>query len=230
VLVAPCAGACVPPSVVCAGVPLDGALALGGVVAEPVLVAAPFAPPDCEIEGGPATDTVLVAEPHPPRSAPAHPASTITGTEGRASLIVRMVFGAVGAPPRSRSDRVHAQASGTASAADPRHQTGRGERDRIGERCHPRRSARSMSQTQTQLPGQDEPKAHRSRRERARSAALIVLAVAITAFAVLNLGEVKVNWIVGSGKAPLIIVIAVALLVGVLLTHFAERRAGKHHH
>jgi uncharacterized integral membrane protein len=86
--------------------------------------------------------------------------------------------------------------------------------------------------SQTQIPGQDEPKGHpsRSRRERARTAALIVLAALITAFAVLNLGDVKVNWIVGSGKAPLIIVIAIALLVGVLLSHFAERRAGKHNH
>jgi uncharacterized integral membrane protein len=82
--------------------------------------------------------------------------------------------------------------------------------------------------SQTQIPGQDEPKARRSRREQARTAALIVLAALITAFAVLNLGEVKVNWIVGSGRAPLIIVIAIALLVGILLTHFAERRASKH--
>jgi uncharacterized integral membrane protein len=78
-----------------------------------------------------------------------------------------------------------------------------------------------------QIPGRDEAKARPSRREQARRAALIVLAALITAFAVLNLGDVKVNWIVGSGRAPLIIVIAIALLVGVLLTHFAERRAGK---
>jgi uncharacterized integral membrane protein len=83
-----------------------------------------------------------------------------------------------------------------------------------------------MSQAQT--PEQHESKAPASRRERARTAALLILAALITAFAVLNLGDVKVNWIVGSGRAPLIIVIAVALLVGVLLTHFAERRAGKH--
>jgi uncharacterized integral membrane protein len=82
-----------------------------------------------------------------------------------------------------------------------------------------------MSQAQT--PEQHESKARSSRREQLRRAALLFLAVAITAFAVLNLGEVKVNWIVGSGKAPLIVVIAIALLVGVLLTHFAERRASK---
>ena len=81
--------------------------------------------------------------------------------------------------------------------------------------------------SQTQIPGQDQPKARPSRRERARTVALLALAVAITAFAVLNLGEVKVNWIVGSGRVPLIVVIAIALLVGILLTHFAERRASK---
>jgi uncharacterized integral membrane protein len=80
-----------------------------------------------------------------------------------------------------------------------------------------------------QIPGQDGPKgARRSRRERARGGALIVVAVAITLFAVLNVDEVKVNWLVGSGEAPLIIVIVISLLVGVLLTHFAERRASKH--
>ena len=36
-----------------------------------------------------------------------------------------------------------------------------------------------------------------------------------------------VSWIVGTGRAPLIIVIVISLLVGVVLTHFAERRSGK---
>jgi uncharacterized integral membrane protein len=83
----------------------------------------------------------------------------------------------------------------------------------------------SMSDVQT--PGEHEHKPRRGRREQARTAALIGLAVVITVFAVLNLKEVKVNWIVGSGNAPLIIVIVIALLVGVVLTHFAERRASK---
>ncbi len=67
----------------------------------------------------------------------------------------------------------------------------------------------------------------RSRREVARTSALVVLAVLVTLFAVLNTGKVKVDWIFGSGEAPLIIVIVVSLLVGVILTHFAERRGGK---
>jgi uncharacterized integral membrane protein len=67
----------------------------------------------------------------------------------------------------------------------------------------------------------------RSRREQTRTAALVVLAVLITLFAVFNFDEVKVHWIVGSGRAPLIIVIVISLLVGVVLTYFAERRTAK---
>jgi uncharacterized integral membrane protein len=67
----------------------------------------------------------------------------------------------------------------------------------------------------------------RSRREVARTSALVVLAVLVTLFAVLNTDKVKVDWIFGSGEAPLIIVIVISLLVGVILTHFAERRGGK---
>jgi uncharacterized integral membrane protein len=77
-------------------------------------------------------------------------------------------------------------------------------------------------------PGSGRPAADRpSRREQTRTVALLVLAVLITLFAVFNLSEVKVNWVVGSGHAPLIIVIVISLLVGIVLTHFTERRAGK---
>ena len=64
-----------------------------------------------------------------------------------------------------------------------------------------------------------------NRRDRARMAALVTLVVLITLFAVFNLKEVKVDWIFGSSKAPLIIVIVISLLVGILLTYVAERRA-----
>ena len=67
----------------------------------------------------------------------------------------------------------------------------------------------------------------RTRREQTRTVALIALSILITVFAVLNLEDVKVNWIVGSGHAPLIIVIAISLLIGIVLTHLAERRAGR---
>lgn len=68
----------------------------------------------------------------------------------------------------------------------------------------------------------------RSKREMARTGALVLLAVLITLFAVFNLDEVKVNWVIGSSKAPLIVVIVISLLVGILLTYFADRVAGKH--
>lgn len=64
----------------------------------------------------------------------------------------------------------------------------------------------------------------RPRRENARTVALIVLAVVITLFAVFNLEEAKVNWVAGSTKAPLILVIVISGLIGVLIGHFAERR------
>lgn len=65
---------------------------------------------------------------------------------------------------------------------------------------------------------------HRSRRDMARTGAMVVLAVLMTLFAVLNVKKVEVNWIFGKTSTPLIIVIVVSLLVGILLTHFAELR------
>jgi uncharacterized integral membrane protein len=78
---------------------------------------------------------------------------------------------------------------------------------------------------QQQVAGEyDEPRVpRRSRREKSRTVALLVLAILATLFAVKNSGEVKVDWIVGSGRAPLVIVIIVSLLVGIVFTHFAER-------
>jgi uncharacterized integral membrane protein len=67
----------------------------------------------------------------------------------------------------------------------------------------------------------------RNTRELARTGALVVLAILITLFAVFNLDKVKVNWIFGSGRAPLIIVIVISLLIGILLTYAADRRPGK---
>jgi uncharacterized integral membrane protein len=71
---------------------------------------------------------------------------------------------------------------------------------------------------------QDEPQIRRrSRREKVRTGALLVLAILATLFAVKNSGEVKVDWVVGSGRAPLVIVIIISLLVGIVFAHFAER-------
>jgi uncharacterized integral membrane protein len=79
-----------------------------------------------------------------------------------------------------------------------------------------------MSTPQTQKPsGAKRPR--KSSSETARSGLLVVLAILITLFAVFNLDEVKVDWIFGSGRAPLIIVIVVSLLCGIVLTYFADR-------
>jgi uncharacterized integral membrane protein len=67
----------------------------------------------------------------------------------------------------------------------------------------------------------------RTRREMARTGSLVVLAILITLFAVFNVKEVKVSYVFGSGKAPLIIVIVISLLVGIVLTYFADRRPRK---
>jgi uncharacterized integral membrane protein len=82
-----------------------------------------------------------------------------------------------------------------------------------------------MADPTGQIPGREDaaPAERRSRGELARSGAMVILAVLVTLFAVLNLDEVKVDWIFGSGHAPLIIVIVISLLVGVVLTYFAER-------
>ena len=68
------------------------------------------------------------------------------------------------------------------------------------------------------------PERRRSRRETARTVVFVALAVLMTLFAVLNVKDVEVNWIFGKSETPLIIVIVVSLLVGILLTHFAEMR------
>ena len=67
----------------------------------------------------------------------------------------------------------------------------------------------------------------RSNRELARTTGLVVLAVLMTLFAVFNLEKVEVSWIFGKGQAPLIVVIVLSVLVGVVFTHFAERRSAK---
>jgi uncharacterized integral membrane protein len=74
-------------------------------------------------------------------------------------------------------------------------------------------------------PPASKPRPRRPNRELARTGGLVALAVVITLFAVFNLGKVEVNWIFGSGHAPLIVVIVLSVLVGVVLTHLAERRS-----
>jgi len=61
----------------------------------------------------------------------------------------------------------------------------------------------------------------------ARGGAMVALAAIFIAFALSNLNQVKVDWIFGSGHAPLIIVIVISLLVGIVLTYLVERLSRK---
>jgi uncharacterized integral membrane protein len=73
-----------------------------------------------------------------------------------------------------------------------------------------------------------QPKAERrGTRERLRGVGMLAGSAVFIVFAVLNLGQVKVNWIVGSGHAPLIIVIVISTLVGVVLMYSGERLTRK---
>jgi uncharacterized integral membrane protein len=91
-----------------------------------------------------------------------------------------------------------------------------------------------MSAPQDQLEGEQAPpqveRPSRSRKENARTVALVVLAILATLFAAKNGKEVRVDWIVGSGRAPLIIVIVVSLLAGIVLTLLAERLGRRRKH
>jgi uncharacterized integral membrane protein len=82
-----------------------------------------------------------------------------------------------------------------------------------------------MSSSAQSSSGASKPKPDkRKRREQARTVVAIVLAILITLFAVLNTEEVKVNWIFGTTKTPLIIVIAVSAIVGAVLALFVQRQ------
>jgi uncharacterized integral membrane protein len=71
------------------------------------------------------------------------------------------------------------------------------------------------------------PQRHRRLPASPQTIGLVVLAVVVTLFAVLNLNSVSVNWIVGSGNAPLIVVIAVSILLGVAGTVLTQRMASR---
>jgi uncharacterized integral membrane protein len=57
-----------------------------------------------------------------------------------------------------------------------------------------------------------------------RQIGVLVLAGAGIAFAVANLDEVKVNWLLGTWQTPLIVVIALSMLVGAALGFLVSRR------
>jgi uncharacterized integral membrane protein len=67
----------------------------------------------------------------------------------------------------------------------------------------------------------------RSRSEQVRLALAAVLGGLTVAFALLNTGDVAVNWIFGTFSTPLIVVILVSLLVGALFGFVLAKRAAR---
>jgi uncharacterized integral membrane protein len=63
-----------------------------------------------------------------------------------------------------------------------------------------------------------------ARGDRRRALAVVVLAGVGVLFAVLNLNDVKVNWLFGTSSTPLIIVIAISFLLGAGVGRLAARR------
>ena len=57
-----------------------------------------------------------------------------------------------------------------------------------------------------------------------RQIGALVLAGAGVAFAVANLEEVDVNWLLGTWQTPLIVVIAISMLAGAALGFLVSRR------
>ena len=60
-----------------------------------------------------------------------------------------------------------------------------------------------------------------------RTAAAAILGAVAAAFAVINLDDVEVDWLVGSWQTPLIVVIVISMLLGAGLDRLLVRRARK---
>jgi uncharacterized integral membrane protein len=84
-----------------------------------------------------------------------------------------------------------------------------------------------MDPDQNLLPDQENVQPPARRRDQARLTAGVILGGLGIAFALVNLGNVKVDWIVGSAHSPLILVIAVSILLGVAVDRIVVRRARK---
>jgi uncharacterized integral membrane protein len=84
----------------------------------------------------------------------------------------------------------------------------------------PRPRAPSTELPPTEQPRTPERRAKKGgmqRSERVRLVLTALIAALIAAFALLNLDKVEVNWIITTGRAPLIVVIALSFGAGILV-------------
>jgi uncharacterized integral membrane protein len=84
-----------------------------------------------------------------------------------------------------------------------------------------------MTPEPNRIPAQQDEPSPPARRDRARLIAGLILAAAGLALALVNLHNVKVDWVVGSAHSPLILVIVVSILIGVGIDRIAVGRARK---
>jgi len=67
----------------------------------------------------------------------------------------------------------------------------------------------------------------RTSREETRLAVAVVLTGLVSAFAVLNLGKTKVNYVFGTGHPRLLFIVVACLAIGVAIGWMAARRRAK---
>lgn len=69
------------------------------------------------------------------------------------------------------------------------------------------------------------PRTEPARRHRQRLIAAALIGVLAAVFALINLNDVKVHWLVTTGQTPLIVVIVLAFLLGIVADRLLIARA-----
>jgi uncharacterized integral membrane protein len=65
------------------------------------------------------------------------------------------------------------------------------------------------------------------RRDRSRMVAAGLIGVLVAVFALLNLGDVKVHWLLATGQTPLIVVVGLAFALGMATDRLLVVRAAR---
>jgi uncharacterized integral membrane protein len=79
--------------------------------------------------------------------------------------------------------------------------------------------------SQLTAPGTDAVPANADRRRRQRVIAAALIGALVAVFALINLNDVKVHWLVTTNQTPLIVVVVVAFLLGILADRLLLARA-----